>query len=82
MVAQFDEVCSFQRGLAEQDSVIGDDADGVAVDSGEAADESSAVARFELAELGTVHDAGDDLADVKGFFEGARQDSVQLVGVV
>ena len=63
-------------------AVVGNHADGVSVNAGKAADKGCSVARFELAELGTVHDAGDDLADVVGLFEGARQDAVQFVRVV
>src|SRR5580700_4113456 len=36
LVTQLDEVGALERGLAEQDAVVGDDADGVAVDAGEA----------------------------------------------
>ena len=72
LVTEFDEVSPFERGLAEQHAVVGDDADGVSVDAGEAADEGRAVARFELAELASVHEAGDDLAHIVGLAEGAR----------
>ena len=39
LVAQLDEVRALERGLAEQDAVVGDDPDLVAVDPGEPADQ-------------------------------------------
>jgi hypothetical protein len=39
LVAQLDEVRALQRGLAEQDAVVGDDAHRVPVDPGEPGDE-------------------------------------------
>lgn len=34
--AELDEVCAFEGGFGEEDAVVGEDADGVAVDAGEA----------------------------------------------
>jgi hypothetical protein len=39
VAAQLDEVRALLRRLAEQDAVVGDDADGHALDLGEAADQ-------------------------------------------
>ena len=50
-VAELDEVRALLRGLREQDAVVGDDADRVAVDVGEAADQRRAVKLLELVEL-------------------------------
>ena len=71
LVAQLDEVSRFERGLAEQHAVVGDDADRVSVNAREPADEGRAVARFELAELAAIHEAGNDLMHIVGFSEGA-----------
>ena len=51
LVAQLDEVRALQRAFGEQDAVVGDDADRIAVDVGEAADQGLAVARLEFLEL-------------------------------
>src|SRR5512138_628183 len=64
LVTQLNEVSRFERGLTEQHSVIGDDANRVSMNACEPADESRAVARFELAEFTAVHDAGDDLMNI------------------
>ena len=80
LVAQFDEVSRFERGLAEQDSIIGDDADGVSVNAREAADQSRAVARFELAEFTTVYEAGDDLVNIVTCSKSAWQNSINFFG--
>ncbi len=69
-------------GLAEQDSVIGDDPYGISVNAREPADESRAVAGLELAKFASVHEAGDDLVHVVGLAEGGGQDAVQIVGGV
>ena len=65
-LAQLDEVRALERALAEQDAVVGEDADRVAVDVREAADQRRAVERLELVELGAVDEARDDLAHVVG----------------
>ena len=50
-LAQLDEMRALERALAEQDAVVGEDADGQAVDVREAADQRRAVQRLELIEL-------------------------------
>ena len=54
---------ALQRRLAEQDPVVGDDADRDAIDVGEAGDQRLAVQRLELVEAAGVDEPGDDLAD-------------------
>ena len=44
LAAQLDEVGALQRALREEDAVVGDDADGIAHDPREAADQRRAVA--------------------------------------
>ena len=53
-----------RRRLAEQDAVVGDDADRVAPDPREAAHQGLAVQRLELVQPRSVDDAADHLADV------------------
>ena len=80
LVAQFDEVRALERAFGEQDAVVGDDADRVAVDVREAADKRLAVARLELLELAAVHDARNDFADVEGPAGVLGNDAVELLG--
>ena len=57
LAAEFDEVCSLERGLGEQNSVVSDDSDGITVDSSEATDQSVGVALLELVEVRAVDDS-------------------------
>ena len=58
------------RALREEDAVVGENADRVAHDAREPADERRAVSRLELVEAAAVDDAGDDLAHVVGAARG------------
>jgi hypothetical protein len=78
--AELHEVRALHRGLGEQDAVVGDDADGVAVQPGEAADQRVAVERLELVEGRVVDEAGDHLADVEGLAAIRGNDAVQVLG--
>ena len=80
LAAELDEVRAFERGLGEQDAVVGDDADRHAPDAREAGDERRAVARLELVEVAAVDDARDDLAHVERLARIGRDDAVQLLG--
>src|SRR5262245_10812468 len=80
LVTQLDEVSRFERGLAEQYSVVSDNADRVSVNACEPANQSRAVARFELTEFASIHEAGDDLVNIVGRAEGGGEDAVQIVG--
>ena len=64
LVAQLDEVGALERRLAEQDPVVGDDADLVPPDVGEAGHQRLAVELLELVEPAAVDDPADHLADV------------------
>jgi hypothetical protein len=54
LVTQLDEVSRFERGLAKEHAVVGDDPDRVSVNAREPADQSRAVASFELAEFAAI----------------------------
>ena len=69
---------ALQRGLGEQDSVIGENGDRVAAQPGERASQRRPVAGLELLELGTVDDACNDLAHVVDVTKTPRNDSVNL----
>src|SRR3972149_6215073 len=62
LAGQLDEVRPLQRGLTEQNPVVGQGAPRPAVEVREAAHERFAVARLELVELGGVDEPGDDFA--------------------
>src|SRR5579883_2526713 len=64
--AKLDEMRAFERALGEENTVIGDDADGIAPDARKAGDERLAVELLELVELAAIDDARDDLADIIG----------------
>ena len=56
---------ALERRLAEQNAVVGNDAYRHAFDVRKAADQRSAVAGFELMQLGAIDNAGNDLAHIK-----------------
>ena len=58
LAGELDEVRALERRLAEQHAVVGEDADRVAVEVGEAAHERLAVAGLELVELRAVDESG------------------------
>ncbi len=66
----------------KQDAVVGDDADGDAVDMGEHADDGFAVQPFEFVEPRAVDDPCDDLAHVIGHARVGGDDTVDFLGVV
>ena len=72
----------FSAEIGEQDTVVGDDADGVAEEVGEGADQRRAVELLELFELGRIDDAGDDLAGVEWLAQVGADNAVDLAGVV
>ena len=57
--AEFHKVGAFLAGFREQDTVVGHNANLVAVDVGKSTHERGAVARFEFVESGTVNNACD-----------------------
>lgn len=82
LCAKLNEVSALLGGAGEKDTVVGDDADLVAVDGGEARDERGAEVTLELGEVAAVDDAADDGADGKGFAEVGSCDAEELLWVV
>src|SRR5690606_8576771 len=82
LAAQFDEMRTFQRALAEQDAVIRQNTDWMSPDMGAAAHQGRAVQGLEFLEFGTVDDAGDDLAYVVGLAGIDGNDAVEFAGRV
>lgn len=80
--AEFDEVSTLLSGGGEEDAVVGDDADFVAVDRGEAGDERAAEVALELGEVAAVYYTRDDGAYGEGFAEVCGCDAEELGWVV
>jgi len=73
-------VRSLLRALAEQDAIVGDDADRITPNPGEAGDQGRAIQVLELIELGPVHDARDQRPHVVRLPHIGRHDAVQVAG--
>ena len=82
LAAQLDEMRALQRGLAEQDAVIGHDPDGHAVQMREAADQRGAIEALELIEFAAIDQPRDHLPHVIGIAHVAGDDAIQLRRVV
>ena len=82
LAGELDEVGALERRLAEQDPVVGEDRDRVAVEVGEAGHERLAVERLELVEAAAVDEPGDDLADRDGPARVGRDRGVEVGGAV
>ena len=57
LAAELDEMRSFERGLREKNTVIGDDANWVPIEMAEARDERIAVVLLELVESAAIEDS-------------------------
>ena len=68
--------------LGEENAIIGNDADGHAVEPGEACNQGLAIEFLELVELRAVNQAGNHLADIVGRANIRRHDTVQLGRVI
>ncbi len=69
------------RGLGEEDALVGQDPDRVALDPSEPADERLAVQLLELVKAGAVDDPADDGASVELVAEVLRHEAVQVFRV-
>ena len=72
LCAEFDEMRALECRFREQDAIVGDDADRITVEPGEAADQRDAVERLELVELAAIDQARDHLSHIIGFDAGPR----------
>ncbi len=70
---------ALERTLGKQDAVVGDDADGIAVDVREAGHQSLAVTRLEFVQIRAVDNTCNDFADIKWPARVLRDHAVQLV---
>lgn len=77
--AELDKVRALDGPLGEEDAVVGNDADGIAVNAGEARNQGLAVQRLELAEDRAVDDPGDHLAHVVRLLQVRPDNAVELV---
>ena len=73
LVAQFNEMRALHGGFGEQNAVVGEDADRLAMNPGEAADQRRAVGRLEFLKFAAVDDARDHFANVVGLLEVGRR---------
>ena len=65
-IAKLDKVRGLHGGLGEQDAVVGDNADRMAINMGKASDDCRAVLGLKFREFTAVNDARDDFAYVVG----------------
>ena len=79
LARELDEMRALERAFAEQDAVVGEDADGEPVDVRKAADERRAVERLELVELGGIDDPRDHVAHVVGRARIRGHDAVEIL---
>src|ERR1700751_4527467 len=80
--AKLDKVRALQCAFREQDAVIGENADRVAPDPRETADQRLAVKPLEFVELAAIDKPGDDLAHLVRLARVWRDDAVDLLGRV
>ena len=78
LARELDEVRALLRRLGEEDPAVREDADRVALDPGEAADERVAVERLELVEAAAVHDPRDHLQRVELVAEVLGDEPVEI----
>lgn len=80
--AELDKVGALDGRGGEEDAVVGDDANLLAVNLSETSHQCGTVVSLELGELGAVDDAGNDLTDGHGLAQVGRGDAEELLGVV
>ena len=73
---------SLERRFREQDPVIGEDADRIAEDMGEAGDQRGPVERLEFVEPAPIDDARNDFAHLVGFAVVRRHDARDIRRIV
>ena len=81
LARELDEVRALLRGLGEEDALIREDSDRVALDPGEPADERRAVELLELVESRAVDDAADHGARVELVLEVLGDEPVEVLRV-
>ena len=82
LIAKLHEVRALERAVVEQHAVVAKDADLETPEVRETADERAAVGRLVFVETAAIDDARNHFADVELHFDVARDDSVELVGIV
>ena len=78
LAREFDEMRALLRRLGEQDAVVREDSDRIALDPREAADERLPVQRLELVETAAVDESGDDLPRIDLMAEVLGDEAVQI----
>ena len=72
----------FRADSENKNTVIGNDADRIAVDMGKTTDQGGAIQGFELRKFTAVYDSGNDLAYVKRFARIRWDHTVNLVDCI
>ena len=80
-VAQLNELRALLGLLTEEDAVVGQDAERVAGEVGEARDECGTIQRLELLELAAVDHACDHITHLEGHTHVGAGDAEQLLGI-
>ncbi len=80
--AELNEVGTLDGGRGKENTVVGDDANFLAVNFREAGHQGSAIVSLEFSEFGTVDDACDDFTDWHGLAQVGRGDAEKLLRVV
>src|SRR5579883_2263903 len=80
--AEFDKVRGLERAFGEENTVIGDNTDGIAHQACKAADQRRTVELLKFVETAAVHQACNDLAHIVAPAAIAWDDAIQLGGIV
>lgn len=80
--AEFDEVRAFEGRFGEENSVVGDDADLMSVDTGKASDKSCTIVALEFGEFAPINDACDDFMGGDLSAEIGANDAVEFSRVI
>src|SRR5260370_17849303 len=82
MAAGCNEVCGFERGLGEENAVVGNDADRVAHQTRKATHDSRAIQCLEFVETAAIDQPRDNLVHIIALAAISGDDTIQLFGVV
>lgn len=80
LATKFDEMGPFNGTFTEEHTVVGNDADGVAVDVSEASNQSGAEKLLELVETTSIKNTAQDCVHVELAFRVHWDDAVEILG--
>ena len=82
LTAQFNKVRPFDGAFRKENTIVGDDPHGDAMDMRKAANQRFAELRFELIKARSIHSSRDDLTDVIGFLRIGGHDAHDLGRII